>query len=305
MKLLVRILRFLIPNVLFDIYASMLEPKSSKDRRKVLIKKLKEEKSFLAETNIKKVVRYLLWHKYTSLPFKWANKYDHLEIEVKFDDESGFYFVNYQGKRMYYPKMFTKNQIIWSHRNVLKEQDAQSPHRYLTDNFAFTENSIVIDAGVAEGNFALSLIDSANKIYLIEPNSEWVEALSLTFKPWKHKVVIIEKFLSNKSDVNNVTFHDILLKDSVEYIFIKMDIEGYEKVALGELSSILERFKEVKMTVCTYHNKEDLEEISKFFQINNIPFEISDGHILFYVGNEVPSFRKTLIRARYAKFAKT
>lgn len=305
MRLLRRILRFILPNILFDIYASVLEEKPSQDRRKVLIKKLKEEEFYIEETNIQQVVKYLAWHKYTSLPFKWANKYDHLAIDVKFDDECGFYFVNYKGKRMYYPKMFTKDQIVWSHRNVLKEQDVHSPHRYLTESFKFTENSIVIDAGVAEGNFALSIVDHTNTIFLIEPNLEWVEALYLTFKPWNHKVIIIEKFLSNKSDVNNVTFQDILSNYSGENIFIKMDIEGFEKVALGELNGILERFKEVKMTVCTYHNKEDLEEISKFFQFKNIPFEISKGHILFYVGNEIPSFRKALIRARYFNFAKT
>ncbi|MBK7029376.1 MAG: FkbM family methyltransferase [Bacteroidales bacterium] len=302
MKKLVRILRVLLPTKLLDFYAAIFESSDSKSRRNLLIKHLQTQKSSVLPLEIKESIKYLKWHKYSALPYKWANKYDHLNIDVRIDLENGFYYVIYQGKKMYYPKRFSKDQVIWSHRNVLKEQDINSPHRYLTDSFVFPNNSIVIDAGVAEGNFALSIVEQANKVFLIEPNKEWIEALKLTFKPWDEKIFFIEKFLSNQSDMNCISLPDILSEVIADSVFIKMDIEGFEIKALSGVNLLINRFKEIRITVCTYHHEDDLGEISNFFHVNDIPFEISDGYIFFYVEDGLPSFRKAVIRAQYKLF---
>jgi 16S rRNA A1518/A1519 N6-dimethyltransferase RsmA/KsgA/DIM1 with predicted DNA glycosylase/AP lyase activity len=46
------------------------------------------------------------------------------------------------------------------------------------------EGDVVVDAGAAEGNFALSVIDKASKVYIIEGDAGWCEALRQTFLPY-------------------------------------------------------------------------------------------------------------------------
>lgn len=57
-----------------------------------------------------------------------------------------------------------------------------------------------MDAGVCEGNFALRFIDRARKIYLIEADASWMEALERTFALYREKIVFCNKFLSRYVD---------------------------------------------------------------------------------------------------------
>lgn len=41
------------------------------------------------------------------------------------------------------------------YRYILLEQDEKSPHRYLTSEFDVSEGDVVVDVGVAEGNFLI------------------------------------------------------------------------------------------------------------------------------------------------------
>jgi len=98
-----------------------------------------------------------------------------------------------EGNECIFQNVLPKTQVIWIFRSINKEQDNQSPHLYLTAEFQVDINSIVVDAGVAEGNFALSVVEKAKILYLIECDTEWMEALRLTFAPWKEKVVFCWK----------------------------------------------------------------------------------------------------------------
>ena len=73
-----------------------------------------------------------------------------------------------------------------------KEQDVRSAHRYLDGAFTFEKGEILVDAGVAEGNFALDVVEKASKLILFEADREWIEPLQATFAPWKEKIVIVQ-----------------------------------------------------------------------------------------------------------------
>jgi len=156
---------------------------------------------------------------------------------------------------------------------------------------------VVIDAGVAEGNFALSVVDKAKRLYLIECEAEWVEALKLTFAPWKEKVIFVEKYMSDSEGDLMVSIDSLLKPFANEKYFIKMDIEGYEQKALAGMKNLVASGNAIKMAVCTYHQPYALQEISTILGDYGFECQVSKGFVLFFQPGEVPSFRKVLIRA--------
>ena len=63
----------------------------------------------------------------------------------------------------------------------------------------------LLDVGSAEGIFTLDVIDLIEHAYLFECDDEWVEALEATFLPWKDKITIVRKYVSDMDDENNTT----------------------------------------------------------------------------------------------------
>lgn len=61
--------------------------------------------------------------------------------------------------------------------NFWFEQDKNSPHLYESGDYYVREGDVIVDAGACEGNFTLHNIDKVSKVYVIECNEEWLEAL--------------------------------------------------------------------------------------------------------------------------------
>lgn len=95
-----------------------------------------------------------------------------------------------------------------------------------------------MDCGVAEGNFGLSIVEKCKKFYLFEPEEQWMEPLKATFAPWKDKVVIVQKYLSDTTDEINTTLDDYF-SDKEYPNFLKLDGEGYEERLLLGTKKIL------------------------------------------------------------------
>lgn len=228
---------------------------------------------------IKEVMDYLSNHELDVFNYKFREKYMDLEIEVFFDEESGFHYVLYNEKRMYFKKSMTEDEIKNYYKSISKEQDIESPHRYLLDKWHVKKGDVVIDAGVAEGNFALSIIDKAEKVFLVESDIEWIEALEKTFSKWKEKVVIIPKFLSDIVDEENITIDEIGKNQPINYI--KLDIEGAEVKALLGGEKSIKGAKDLKMAVCAYHNQEDELMISDILYSYGVETEPSKGYMYF------------------------
>ena len=275
----------------------LLAPKNYKIRSKRVFDYYKDKDIKSLPDEIGEGLSFLKNHKFTAFPFRWTLKYEKLIPVVSFDEINQCFYINYLDKKLYYKKNFTELHAIWATRSSLKEQDPQSPHLYLTTDFQVEAGSIVVDAGVAEGNFALSVVEQAKKLYLIECDAEWMEALKLTFAPWKDKVVFVEKFLSGTNDDTNITLDEMLQPDPAEKYFIKMDIEGFEKKALLGAQKLFSCGCHVKMDICTYHFPDDVKNIGDTITNYGFNWKSSDGYILFFWDGDEPSFRKALIRA--------
>jgi len=231
-------------------------------------------------------------------PYPFVFNYNINDIKVEFDVDKKLYYVMHKGKRLYYSREF-KNEIDIrnSYNDIAAEQDVNSPHRYLDNIFKIEPNEIVIDIGAAEGNFSLDVIETAGKIYIFETKPTWIEALNATFEPWKDKVVIINKYVSNINDDNCVTLDSFFHNKTID--FIKIDVEGAEMKILESSSNLIEKNPSMKIAICTYHKKGDAKLIEKTLLRNNFEYTFSDGYMLFIFSKLTPPFfRKVMIKAQ-------
>jgi len=276
-------------------------------RRKILARRLplsifKYYKSHPEEAlspEIKPMLDYLRTNPISMLPYPFQDQYKAENIEVFDDPESGLKYVLLDGKRLYFKRRWNKGKIQKVHNDLLKEQDLQSPHRYLGKNFLFDEGEVLVDAGAAEGFFALSMVEKASQLVLIEAGKEWIEPLHATFKPWKEKVTILHKFVGDRSGSKHITL-DEMITPGEKGIFLKVDIEGAELLLLKGAKRILSEQKSLKIAICTYHKEQDEKELTAF--LSRYPFEMapSEGYMLpvFDKKLKAPFFRRGLIRAK-------
>jgi hypothetical protein len=169
----------------------------------------------------------------------------------------------------------------------------------MNELFCVGENDTVVDIGAAEGNFALDVIEKAGMIWIIEPDSDWAEALKATFRPWENKVRIINKFASDTDGGDNITLNGLLGENGVD--FIKMDVGGAEASIIRSSEKLLEKNPSVRLAVCTYHRKNDAADCEKILTSLGFNCSFTEGYMLYAFTNlTAPFFRKTLIRARKA-----
>lgn len=246
----------------------------------------------------KECLKYLSHNKFHVFPYYFVDKYNPEKIESYIDEESGFPYVLHKGNRLYFKKGTPLRHVQKKYAFLRLEQDEASPHRYLTPSFDVNSNDIVVDLGVAEGNFSLEIVDKVKYLYLFECDKDWIEALNLTFSPWIDKVCIINKYISNINEGNFVSIDNYFSNKHLKPTLFKVDIEGYENKFLeGGENSILENNS--KVVICTYHKEGDLENISSWFADRGFKIEPSQGYMLFPGENqpfEAPFFRKGLIR---------
>ena len=88
------------------------------------------------------------------------------------DNEKGMCYVLYDSKRLYFKKGWSEERVQGYYNSLLIEQDAASPHRYESADFRVREGDVVVDAGVAEGIFALSVVERAKELYLFEADKD-------------------------------------------------------------------------------------------------------------------------------------
>lgn len=234
-------------------------------------------------------------------PYAWTEKLpvsDPSDIEV-FDDDSGMHFVMQDDKKLFFPRDMSREDVqgMYFGLNYL-EQYTESPHCYLSEDFSVSKDSVIADCGVAEGNFSLSVVEKCKKLYLFEPDSRWIDPLKKTFSPWAEKVEIVPKYVSYNSGINTVSLDDFFA-DRECPDFIKMDVEGFEIMALEGAKKCFTSGKVLKAAICTYHKQDDYEKISKFLMNCDFSVSHSKGYMLFYWSPDFapPYFRRGLIRA--------
>ena len=270
---------------------------SSHNRNKYRKQIIKYCESLPDDEEKKEVAEYLRNNKLTEYPYHFPEKYVDIEVEAKIDAD-GYPYLYHEGKKLYGKKSMGKNKFVHYYKCICAEQDPESPHCYFTCKKRLPDESdIVADLGVAEGNFSLEIIDKVKKIYLFEADEEWIEPLKRTFEPWKDKVVIINKFVSNKTDENNIQLDDFF-KENEKATVIKADIEGSEMDMLDGAKESLNYVK--KLFICAYHRKDDEKLIGEFMEKYNCDKQINSRYMIFlwehpYCKMEFPFLRRGLM----------
>lgn len=261
-----------------------------------------------ADPEMKEVADYVREHGLSVFPYPFTAKYDPASLEIFTDEASGLRYIMQEGRRLYYR--------LRRHRSFLKrkkrqdrsaaryfngisvEQNPASPHCYETDRFGVDEGSVLFDIGSAEGNYALANIDKVSRVFLFEAAEVWIEALQKTFEPWKDKVVIINKFVSDTDGEKTVTVDGVIRDYGIkEPVFLKLDVEGAESSVLRGAEETLSR-PDTKAVICTYHQQDDHRELSGIMEAAGYDVVTSPGYMLFLYAHtplEPPFFRRGLI----------
>lgn len=248
------------------------------------------------DNEILEIMDYLKGHPLQVFNYKFVEKYDYKALQIYFDLEKKLFYTLFEGKRMYFARFLdTAEKVKKYYSSILIEQDIQSPHRYVTNSFEIPNGAVLVDAGVAEGNFSLSVIERVKKVYLVEPDEEWIEALRYTFEPYRDKVIIIKKFLSNYVNEDTTTIDEIVNEECID--FIKMDIEGEEVYALQGAKESINRANNIKCVVCTYHQEFAYEVIRKQLEMYGFRLKTSYGYMWYPEHSlRAPVLRHGLIR---------
>jgi Methyltransferase FkbM domain len=247
-----------------------------------------------------KVLAYLKDHDISVFPYPFPNEYRASDIELFRDKELQLYYMLWERKKLYYSSGNRPKKAQQYFNSLRLEQDSRSPHRYLDGNFDVTENDVVVDVGAAEGNFSLSVIEKAGYIYLFEADKNWIKALKATFAPWSHKIEIIPKYVSDRTSDKTIALDDFF-DESQTIDFIKADVEGAEAEVLRGARNTIERQKNLKIAICTYHRQEDAEILDAMLRRTGFKSSFSDGYMLYYYGRtnvvKEPFLRRAVLRA--------
>lgn len=191
-------------------------------------------------------------------------------------------YVMHMEKRLYFKRTWSARTIQHYFNGLLIEQDLNSPHRYVTQQFDVAKNDVVADIGAAEGIFAIGVIEKAKEVVLFEADTEWVEALEATFQPWSEKVTIINKFVSDKDIGNNISIDTYCKAEHKTFDFIKADVEGAELTLLNGCNQTLSAADKIKIVICAYHKAGDGERFTEILNAYGLTVKASNGFMIFF-----------------------
>ena len=270
-----------------------------------LSKKKKEIKNYFLNLNyseqeyeITEIIDYFRKHDFSVFPYEFTQNYHAKDVDIFYDELNKTRYVIHENKCLYFPDEWSIIQIQNYYNDLALEQDKDSPHRYETEEFVVKDGDIIADIGAAEGFWTLQNIEKASKAYLFECAPIWITALQKTFEPWKEKVVIVNKYVSDTNIKNCVTLDSFFYKQEIN--FIKADIEGMELKLLEGSAEILKQNDALKLLLCTYHLENDAVRLKRFLENNGFETEYSKGYMLFSSDIDLrePYIRRGLIRAR-------
>jgi len=245
---------------------------------------LKDHYKNNGDQEIKEILEYLGKNDVHMLPYRFKEKYSLEDIHVFFDEKVQHSYALIKNNRVYFPKDMDAKNIKESVQIAFWEQsEEKSPHKYLTNKFDIHDNSVAVLIGASDGIFALSIIHKVKKIYLFETDSRWISALQLSLAPWKDKVEIVNTFVSDTDNGDEITL-DSYFKDKESTInYIQMDVEGNERKILVGAKNILTQNTDIKVSVCCYHKQFDEKELSDI--LKNYGFHVfpSYGYMVLWM----------------------
>lgn len=250
-----------------------------------------------------KEVNFIRTNGITDFPYKQLNDAPNYEFGI--DDQNHLPYVVHKGKKLFFPQSFTLDFCKMLYKRYIDTEcllggdyREKCPHQYQTESFCINEGDVLVDVGCAEALLSLDAIEKVSKVYLLEADKEWIQALNETFKDYSDKVIIVNKFASGADSESTITLNTLLKDDVDKSLFIKMDIEGAEVDVLNGSKEFLKKAKNLKLACCTYHRQDDAEKIEKIYKELNLNFEYSDGYMIFVFDEcqKPPYFRHGVIR---------
>lgn len=153
--------------------------------------------------------------------------------------------------------------------------DATDWHFYQKKWTKVEDGEVLIDVGSAEGLFSLSVVNKCKKIFLIEPNKLFENALRKTFES-NQNIVIINKAVGktagemyfNSASLEGKIGHDVasskldvvtidsLFADEEKITYLKADLEGFELEMLLGAEKIIKAHRP-KLAITSYHTEND------------------------------------------------
>lgn len=212
-------------------------------------------------------------------PYSWKKKYTHQDYKVDLNAENGLPYITHNNKKLYFQReMYYSSSGVY--RALQIEQDERSAHRYVK-SYEELKGKTLLDIGSAEAIFTLDVIEYIHHAYLFECDEGWIEALEATFAPWKEKITIVRKYVSDIDDENNITLDEYFKDKSSDNLFLKMDIEGSERKALKGSKKLLKSGKNIAGSVCIYHLPDDKAVIHKILHDNDLEVITQPGYLYF------------------------
>ena len=234
-------------------------------------------KGYKPDSPYLKYYKYIRNHGYSRHLYEFKDEYLSMPVDVRKDENRNLYYVlKEDGKRLYFQRTTPPHKIQKYYRALMIEQDQRSAHHYFNNNKDVT-GKVFVDVGCAEGYSSLEIIEEAKHVYLFEQNESWLEAIRATFEPWKDKVTIVQKYVSNRNSPKEQKLDDFFRDKPDEHLFIKMDIEGAERRALAGCEQLFRDCKKIDFAICTYHLHDDEEVISAFLDKHNCTYRNQKG----------------------------
>jgi hypothetical protein len=171
-------------------------------------------------------------------PYPQVKKLDYVTVE--FDNNKKMPYVWHKNKRLYFPNGWSMQKAEETYRNYIEVENllgggymGKAPHQYQTEAFHVKEGDVVVDAGAAEGLFALDVVEKASHVYVVEADPIWMEPLQATFEPFSQKTTIVNCIISDADTAHSMRLESMLNGVEYEGLFVKMDIEGSETVVVN------------------------------------------------------------------------
>lgn len=227
-------------------------------------------------------------------------------IEAGYDEVKKLPFVIHKYKRLYFPKTWNVEMAKYTYKKYIEVENIlggnyieKAPHEYQSSTIRVKKGDIVFDIGAAEALFALDIIDLAMKVFILESERIWNEPLKATFEPYKDKVKIINKRISDIDSINEIRLETCLKDEDFESLFIKMDIEGYESRIIEGNKPLFSKNIDLRIACCTYHEQCDAVNINTLLSDFGYKTEFSEGYMLYIYDENLqpPYFRKGMVRA--------
>jgi hypothetical protein len=117
-----------------------------------------EEKSSLKDHLSKNLI--------SQINYPFINQYLFRKTKVFCDKNTRLYYVLHDGKRLYFKRGLSKANVRSAYNTLCCEQDVRSPHSYRSFHINYQPTDIAVDAGAAEGIWALSIVDRVKALYL-------------------------------------------------------------------------------------------------------------------------------------------